>query len=328
MNICVIGGSGFVGSRLIPELLLLGKVSIFDKQTSPFFPELTHIIDIRDKEKIETNLKGFDLVIHLAAEHTDNVYPVSLYYDVNVSGTKNILDAMVLNSIHRIIFFSSVVVFGLNKPNPNENYPKDPFNDYGKSKLQAENAIEEWLNADKKGNAVIIRPTVIFGERNRGNVYNLLKQISSGKFIQIGKGDNKKSLAYVGNIVAFVKFNIKKVNKDCLIYNYIDKPDITINELIKIVQNTLNIRIPPFKIPYFLGYTAGKIFDFVAFLTGRKLSISSVRIKKFCAITQFDSSKMLASGFVPPYKLIEGLERTINYEFVQKRDDDVIFISE
>jgi nucleoside-diphosphate-sugar epimerase len=306
----------------------MGKVSIFDKQTSPFFPELTQIIDIRDKVQLENKLKGFDLVIHLAAEHKDDVYPVSLYYDVNVTGTKNILDAMILNSIHRILFFSSVAVFGLNKPNPDENFPKDPFNHYGKSKLKAENAVEEWLKADKQGNAVIIRPTVIFGERNRGNVYTLIKQISSGKFMQIGKGDNKKSMAYVGNIVDFVKFNIEKVNKDCLIYNYVDKPDITINELIKVVQDTLNIQIPPFKIPYFLGYTAGKMFDFVAFLTRRKLSISSVRIKKVCATTQFDSSKMQASGFIPPYKLIKGLERTINYEFVQKRDDDVIFISE
>jgi nucleoside-diphosphate-sugar epimerase len=328
MNICVIGGSGFVGSRLIPELLLMGKVSVFDKQTSPFFPELTQIIDIRDKVQLEINLKGFDLVIHLAAEHKDDVYPASLYYDVNVTGTKNILDAMVLNSIHQIIFFSSVAVFGLNKPNPDENYPKDPFNHYGKSKLQAENVIIEWLKTDRQGNAVIIRPTVIFGERNRGNVYTLLKQISSGKFMQIGKGDNKKSMAYVGNIVDFVRFIIGKVNKDCLIYNYIDKPDITINELIKVVKNTMNIQIPQFKIPYFLGYTAGKIFDFVAFITGRKLSISSVRIKKFCAATQFDSSKMLVSGFVPPYKLIEGLERTMNFEFMQKRDDEVIFISE
>jgi nucleoside-diphosphate-sugar epimerase len=221
-----------------------------------------------------------------------------------------------------------VAVFGLNKPNPDENYPKDPFNHYGKSKLQAENAIEEWLKTDKQGNAVIIRPPVIFGERNRGNVYTLLKQISSGKFMQIGNGDNKKSMAYVGNIVDFVKFSIEKVNIDCLIYNYIDKPDITINELIKVVQYTMDIQIPTFKIPYFIGYTSGKIFDFIAFLTGRKLSISSVRIKKFCATTQFDSSKMLASGFVPPYNLIEGLERTINFEFVQNRDDDVNFFFE
>ena len=53
----------------------------------------------------------------------------------------------------------------------------------------------------------IIRPTVIFGEKNRGNVYNLLKQIASGKFLMIGKGQNRKSMAYVGNVVAFIKYS-------------------------------------------------------------------------------------------------------------------------
>ena len=268
MNICVIGGSGFVGSRLIPELFQIGNITIFDKQTSPFFPELTQIIDIRDRKLLEINLKGFDLVIHLAAEHRDDVHPVSLYYDVNVNGTKNILDAMVLNNIQKIYFFSTVAVYGLNKINPNENSPKDPFNHYGKSKLQAENLIEKWLTSNKNRSAVIIRPTVIFGERNRGNVYTLLNQILSGNFLRIGNGNNKKSVAYVGNVVDFVKFNIGQVNENYLIYNYVDKPDLSINELIKVMQNTLDIQIPKFKIPYFLGYCAGITYDFVAFFFG------------------------------------------------------------
>ena len=50
---------------------------------------------------------------------------------------------------------------------------------------------------------------MIFGERNRGNVYNLLKQISGGKFLMVGKGNNRKSMAYVGNIVAFIRFLIE-----------------------------------------------------------------------------------------------------------------------
>ena len=50
---------------------------------------------------------------------------------------------------------------------------------------------------------IIVRPTVIFGEGNRGNVFNLLNQIASGKFFMVGKGENKKSMAYIHNIVAF-----------------------------------------------------------------------------------------------------------------------------
>ena len=72
-------------------------------------------------------------------------------------------------------------------------------------------AIKEWYENDPKGKSItILRPTVIFGERNRGNVYNLIKANSSGKFMMIGKGQNKKSMAYVGNIVALIKNRLEK----------------------------------------------------------------------------------------------------------------------
>lgn len=102
MNICIIGGSGFIGTHLITNLKENHAVTIIDKQPSVAFPELVVKGDVRDKEFLLENLKGFDLVVHLAAEHHDNVEPASLYYDVNVQGTQNILDAMDANGINTI----------------------------------------------------------------------------------------------------------------------------------------------------------------------------------------------------------------------------------
>lgn len=70
--------------------------------------------------------------------------------------------------------------------------------------------LEKWYRTHPDWNVNILRPTVIFGERNRGNVYNLLKQISGGKFLMVGKGNNRKSMAYVGNIVAFYQVPDRK----------------------------------------------------------------------------------------------------------------------
>ena len=79
----------------------------------------------------------------------------------------------------------------------------------------AEKVIKEWYENEPDNKSVtILRLTVIFGERNRGNVYNLLKQISSGKFIMIGKGENKKSMAYVGNIAALIKIVQRSQSRD------------------------------------------------------------------------------------------------------------------
>lgn len=329
MKITIIGGSGFVGSRLI-ELLKKSNFETqnIDKQTSIFHPEVTTIANVLEKDKLIPLLKGTDLVVLLAAEHRDDITPVSLYYDVNVGGMKNTLEAMDQNGVKRIIFTSSVAVYGLNKKNPNEEHQTDPFNHYGKSKWQAEQVLQAWYKSHPDWNINIIRPTVIFGERNRGNVYNLLKQISGNRFLMVGSGQNHKSMAYVGNIVAFIEFLVKNITSDYNIYNYIDKPDLSMNELVSHVSKVLDKHIPAVHLPVWLGMIGGYCFDLLAFITRRKLPISSVRVKKFCATTCFDSSKAFSIGFEAPYSLTVGLKNTLEFEFVHNASDGITFESE
>lgn len=262
--------------RAKPKKIAISKP---DKQQNPFFSELTTIGDVRNPADIEKALQEKDAVVLLAAEHRDDVSPTSLYYDVNVQGTKNVLEAMDKAGVKNIIFTSSVAVYGLNKQNPNEEHPADPFNHYGKSKWQAEEVLREWYNQNPQEKSLtIIRPTVIFGERNRGNVYNLLKQIASGKFLMVGKGTNYKSMAYVGNIAAFIKYHLQNTKPGYQVFNYIDKPDLNMNELVSQVEKSLNKHIPSTHFPYWLGMLGGYGFDILGKLTGKKFSVSSVRV--------------------------------------------------
>lgn len=317
MKIVVIGGSGFVGTRLLQNLKNTPEFQLanLDKQDSRVHPEITSIGNVLDKASLVDALSGADLVVLLAAEHRDDVTPVSLYYQVNVDGLRNTLEAMERNGVKRLVFASSVAIYGLDKDNPDEGFPADPFNDYGKSKWQAEELLQQWFSTRSDWQIDVIRPTVIFGEGNRGNVYNLLRQIASGKFLMIGQGNNEKSMCYVGNIVAFMEFLIRRVAPGLHVYNYVDKPDLTTNDLVHHTGVFLGKSIPPIKIPYWLGLLGGYGFDVLAAVSGRKLSISSIRIKKFCAVTRYDSSKAMASGFVPPYTLEEGLKRVLQAEF-------------
>ncbi|GHV54055.1 UDP-N-acetylglucosamine 4-epimerase [Bacteroidia bacterium] len=329
MGVIIIGASGFVGTRLIRQLKQ-SKHSLYniDKQQSKFYPEITTILNVLDRKKLTALLKDVNVVILLAAEHRDDVSPVSLYYDVNVGGMRNTLEAMEANGVKRIVFTSSVAVYGLNKKNPDEGHPADPFNHYGKSKWEAEQVLQEWYKTHPDWNINIIRPTVIFGERNRGNVYNLLKQIASGKFLMVGNGNNVKSMAYVGNVVAFIQYLIENKTSGYNIFNYVDKPDMSTNELVAHVGKVLNKYIPTIHFPFWLGMAGGYCFDVLAWLTKKKFAISSVRVKKFCATTQFDASKMQASGFQPPYTLAKGLARTLEYEFMEAQKDGITFSTE
>lgn len=321
MNIAVIGGSGFVGTKLLDKLSsssVVSKLLNIDKHMSAAYSSITMIGNVLDLDVLKNNLHDIDVVVLLAAEHRDDVTPTSLYYDVNVQGMRNVLQAMEYNAVKRLIFTSSVAIYGLDKNNPDESFPADPFNHYGISKWQAEQVLQEWYKEHGDWNINIVRPTVIFGEGNRGNVFNLLNQIASGKFMMIGKGNNQKSMSYIGNIVAFIEFMMVNITSGYNVYNYVDKPDFNTNDLVYHTGKILNKKIPSIKIPYAIGMLGGYGFDVLAFLTRKKLSISSVRVKKFCAVTKYDSTKAMSSGFVPPYTLEEGLKRMLEEEFVKR----------
>ena len=317
MKIAVIGGSGFIGTKLIDLLKLAGDLDIIniDKQSSETHQDITFIGDVRNTQTIAAHLKGVDLVVLLAAEHRDDVTPTSLYYEVNVQGMQNTLVAMEACGVKRLVFTSSVAVYGLGKNNPDESFPADPFNHYGKSKWAAERLLQLCAQSHPDWNINIIRPTVIFGEGNRGNVFNLLKQIARGKFMMIGKGNNQKSMSYVGNVVAFIEFLIRKKTVGYNVYNYVDKPDFTTNDLVYHTSKILKKKIPTFHIPYWLGMLGGYGFDVLGMIARKKLNISSIRVKKFCAVTKYDSRKVMSSGFTPPFTLEEGLQIMLDREF-------------
>jgi len=317
-HIALVGASGFIGTRLID---ILGKENCYniDKNPSEKYNEITTIQDIRDKHLEHVFPVSTDTIILLAAEHRDDVSPISLYYEVNVNGTRHVLDAMDIQGITNIIFISSAAVYGLNKQNPDEQFPPDPFSHYGKSKWQAEKILREWQQKNPENKSLtIIRPTVAFGEKNQGNVHNLLRQIASGNFLMIGRGENRKSMAYVGNVAAFIKFCLETKKTGLRVLNYTDQPDLTMNELVLQAEESLNRKLPSLRLPYWIGMLGGLVFDLISHITGKKFPISSVRIKKFCATTQFDASQAHNSGFEAPFTLAEGLDRTLKSEFGDK----------
>jgi nucleoside-diphosphate-sugar epimerase len=299
---------------------------IIDLKMSNQFPEKCKIADVRDAETLRNTITG-DVVVNLAAVHRDDIRDKTEYQRTNVDGAENVALVCAEKGIDKIVFTSTVAVYGFAEPGTDESGTINPFNEYGRTKFEAEEKLRKW-QSQGENSLIIVRPTVIFGEGNRGNVFNLLNQIASGKFLMVGKGDNKKSMAYIGNIVAFLETCLATDQKYG-VYNYVDTPDLTMNELVSQVRTKLKGKsgVGP-RLPYWLGIILGYTADILAKLSDRNLPVSSIRVKKFASSTEFRSAKARLDGFQAPFRLGQGVERTLQSEFINPDPNREIFFTE
>ena len=322
-QLLILGGSGFIGTRL---------ASLFAQQHVPFrigdlrksqeFADQSTECDVRHRDTFSSLARGAGAIINLAAVHRDDVRPLSLYREVNIDGAAEVCSVVRSEGIQKIVFTSSVAVYGFQPAPVGENGPFAPFNEYGKTKLEAEGIYRAWADEDPSRTLVIIRPAVVFGEGNRGNVYNLLHQIAAGRFVMVGDGKNIKSMAYVGNVAAFLAYALS-FGPGTHIFNYVDGPDMDTHSLVEHIRLCLHRRRPLPRFPLLLALAGGHVFDAAARVTGRTFPISAIRVRKFCESTQFLADRVDSSGFVRPFTLLDALDRTIQFEFPSKAPDSV-----
>ena len=323
----IIGGAGFLASFLIKEFSKEGIHYVAADCRADDNSDCVYC-DVTCRDSLE-RLPKARVAINLAAVHRDDVTPRSLYTDVNVDGAKNFCDMARDKEIETIIFTSSVAIYGIPAPDTDEMGEPNYFNEYGRTKYLAEKVYFEWQAEDPtKRRLVIIRPTVIFGPGNRGNVYNLLRQIANRRFVMFGSGMNKKSMAYVENVASFINY-IRSTERAVSVFNYVDKPDLTMNQLVSYSRNILfrkqNVGL---RLPKWVAFIIGLLFDLVAGLTGKKLIVSSTRVMKFMATTELNSDAAINTGFRAPYSLLDGLNKTIRYEFVDDNSGAKVFHTE
>lgn len=316
MNIALIGGSGFIGTRLAAQLIDQGhNIRILDIVPSDTYPDYFVKADITKQDELSAALKDIDVIYHLAAAHRDDVFPRSIYYDVNVEGTKNVVAAAQDNHIQTLFFTSSVAVYALNGGESKEDDTPAPFNDYGRSKLQAEDVLRTWAAETKGARLALIRLVATFGPGNRGNVFTLINQIARNRFIMIGAGKNKKTVAYVENVAAFLA-GLTNREPGTYLYNYADKPDMSMKEMVATIRGIFGYKGLGLKIPYILGLMGGYVFDILSRISGKSFPISAIRVKKFAADTIVNCQKIdEETGFERPATLEQGLAAMIKSDF-------------
>lgn len=202
MKALVTGGGGFLGRAIVDQLLQRGdRVTVFARGAYPDLEKIgAHLIqgDIRDLGAITTACKGIDTVFHVAAKaglwgDWDG------FYNVNVTGTENVITACRTNDVPRLIYTSSpsVIFDGKDQCGVDESYPYPTHyeNAYPHTKAMGEQRILE--ANDRNILTTSLRPHLIFGPGDNHLIPSLLARAREGKVPQIGDGTNKVDLTYV-----------------------------------------------------------------------------------------------------------------------------------
>lgn len=310
-EVVVIGGSGFIGTRLCIRLDSSHRnFAIVDRGISSVFPTRSIAAPV-ESSAFPDAVPPTTAIINLAAEHRDDVRPTRRYWDVNVGGARNVCSAANRRDAQVIVFTSSVAVYGATLGYVGEDATPNPSSAYGETKLSAESVYREWQAEDRsRRTLVIVRPAAVFGEGGGGNVNLLLSRIVSDRFTLVGAGRNVKSLAYVENVAAFLEYSLTFA-PGVHVYNYVDKPDMAMDELIAFVRQQAGLdRRLRWRIPYGVALLAAGVADVVGFVAKRRFEISASRVRKFCQSSQFDTA-VAAAGFSPPVSLSDGLVTTV-----------------
>lgn len=243
-------------------------------------------IDIAQPFDLEIDC-DIDTVIHSAAKA--HVVPQSadeeaLFYQINTQGTKNLCAALeAANKMPRqFVFISTIAVYGLEEgENIDETFPLKGSSPYAKSKILAEQFLQEWTS---KHNIIltILRLPLVAGPKPPGNLGAMIKGIQTGKYLSIGKADAKKSIVWAEDVAKLIP-HVASIGG---VYNLTDGQHPTFGQIEQEIARLLSSK-PPIKVPLWFAKCLAMVGD----VLGQKFPINSRKLLKITSTLTFNDQK-------------------------------------
>ncbi len=315
MQILLTGITGFVGTTLAQHLKSITQFKLHPTLRFPVlgYLQATVVGSINQQTDWTAALQGIDTVIHLAARahqiNDTHPNPEQAFYEVNTAGTANLVQQSIEAGVKHFIFISSIGAMAtLSDQVLTPDSPCRPDTPYGRSKLAAEQALIQETQGTEM-TYTIIRPPLVYGPGNPGNMERLIKLVNTGYPLPLGAIHNRRSLVALPNLVDLITTCLTHPAAANQTFLVSDNEDLSTTDLIKRLAKALDkpARLLPVPVPLLQG--AAQIIGKPALA------------QRLCGSLQVDISKTQALlGWSPPVSVDQSLRLTAQYfQQAQKR---------
>jgi nucleoside-diphosphate-sugar epimerase len=318
-RILVTGGSGFTGGHLCRRLVEAGH-SVRTMVRNPdrcvdLAKRGVEVVagDLCDPTSIRNAMQGVDLVYHIAALFRPENVTQQDMWDINVQGTKNMLDAAVGSGVQRFVHCSTIGVHGDVKNAPaTEESPYNPGDYYQESKTEGEKIALQYMREGRLP-IVVFRPAGIYGPGDT-RFLKLVKSIKQGRFVMIGSGTTKYHMIYIDDLVDGILLCGTRENAVNKTYILAGEGWLTLNELVKLIADIVKVQPPRWRIPFGPVYTAGYLCELLCKPFNIDPPLHRRRVDFFRKNRAFSICKAKEElGFQPKVNLAAGLTLTVEW---------------
>jgi len=320
MKVLVTGGTGFTGKALVKRLIDTGhEVISLDYQEGLKTDEIRSwgakviIGSVLDRDIVEQCMEGVDVVHHLAAAFRELDVPDSYYDEVNIGGTRNVLESAFAHKVKKFIYCSTCGVHGnIDNPPGDENAPIRPADYYQRTKYEAEPLVNEYC---RKGmDTVILRPAAIYGPGDPERFFMIFKRVKKGVFPMFGSGKTLYHPLYIDNLIDAFTLAMEPGKGTGEAYLIADEEFVEIETLVRKTARALGVDVKIPHYPVMPLVIAGHICEKICKPFHVTPPIFPRRVDWFRQNRAFKIDKAKQElGYKPLIDLDEGLKRTAKW---------------
>jgi nucleoside-diphosphate-sugar epimerase len=320
VKILVTGATGFTGKALVRRLLDDGhqvvgldyKEGLKTEELRKWGAEIV-IGSVTDKDVVRRCMQGVDVVQHLAAAFREMNVPESYYHEVNVGGTRTMLDVAREVGVRKFVYCSTCGVHGnVDHPPGGEDAPIQPADYYQQTKYEAEPYVLEYVKQGHK--ATIIRPAAIYGPGDPERFYLIFKRAAKGWFPMIGSGKTYYHPLYIDNLVDALVLAMDENKGNGQAYLIADEEYVSIQDLVKRTGRAMGVDVKIRKVPMLPVIALGHVVEKACRPFGIAPPIFPRRVDWYRQNRAFKIDKARTElGYVPRVGLDAGLQRTYEW---------------